>query len=126
MQLLTLANFEPLPLMPAPTATGNFNPFDAAQLSVLVGRESELNWEPRDRLIDALTRYCTETQGTLQYATIGSFGSLADLRQSTGSLAGHNNNNANDPRNLLASMLKINYEDILQIVRGKQSQDTIF
>lgn len=100
-----------------PPASSVFNPLDPAPLAILVGRETELNWEARDRLIDAITRYCTETQPTLQYASSNSFGSLADLRASQASLSNQNNsNNANDPRNLLSSLLKINYEDILVIV----------
>ncbi len=73
-------------------------------------------------MMEALTRYCTELQATLPYVTTGSFGSLADMKlshshshsQSNGALS-----NVNDPRNQLASLLKINYEDILQIVRER-------
>ncbi len=106
--------------MPAPNATAAFNPLDAAQLTILVGRESELNWEARDRLINAITLYCAELQPTLQYASVGSFGSLADLRLSSSSLGAlSSQNNPNDPRTMLTSLLKINYEDILQIVSQK-------
>lgn len=118
-----LSSSPPLPPEMPAQSTSTFNPLDPAPLAILVGRETELNWEPRDRLIDSMTRYCIETQPALQYPSIGSFGSLADLRQASfGTLTGSNQNSnsssSNDPRVLLSSLLKINYEDILQTVKG--------
>lgn len=94
----------------------NFNPLEPPSLAILVGKESELNWEARDKLIDSITRYCQETKNQLSYPTIASFGSLADLK--AGQV--HSSQTTNDPRYLLASLLKINYEDILQIVSPKK------
>lgn len=91
-----------------------FNPADPPSLAVMLGKESELNWEARDRFLDALIGYCNETRSRLSYSFsgIGAFsGSFVDLRASMQLLP------ANDPRLMMAHWLKANYEDILLVVR---------
>lgn len=96
----------------APTAAGTFSLSDPPSLTILVGRESENNWEARDRILESLVRFCNETRGSLQYSTgnLGFGASGMDLRAS---LAGFQ---SSDPRVVLSNYLKVNYEDILLVV----------
>ena len=83
-------------------------------LEILKGKESELNWEQRDRLITGLTAYFTEQRSVLDYSLAGMStfsGSFADLRASFQGIP------ANDSRFIISGWIKNYFEDIMLIVR---------
>lgn len=87
---------------------------DLPDLTVLQGKECESNWEPRDRIITALTVFFTEQRAKLDYSLAGMTtfsGSFADLRASFQQLP------ANDVRFIISGWIKNYYEDIMLIVR---------
>lgn len=96
-----------------PVSSVNFNLNDLPDLETLRGKESELNWEARDRLISNLTVFFTEQKEKLDYSLAGMStfsGSFADLRSSFQALP------ANDPRFVISGWIKNYYDDILLIV----------
>ena len=83
-------------------------------LEILKGKENELNWEQRERLLASLTTFFNEQRTQLDYSLAGMStfsGSFADLRASFQALP------ANDARFIISSWIKNSYEDILLIVR---------
>jgi hypothetical protein len=102
-------------MTPTPTSTSAsaaqpppFSLSDPPSLAVLIGRESETNWEARDRLLDVLMRFCISEANAA--------GSVSDSSNFSGSFSSLSLP-ASDPRLFLANYLKINYEDILLVVR---------
>lgn len=88
---------------------------DLPDLEILKGKETELNWEARDRLITNLTTFFTEQRAALDYSLAGMStfsGSFADLRASFQALP------ANDPRFVISGWIKNYFDDILLIVRS--------
>ena len=82
-------------------------------LEILKGKESELNWEPRERLLASLTTFFNEQRAQLDYSLSGMStfsGSFADLRASFQALP------ANDARFVISGWIKNYYEDIMLIV----------
>lgn len=98
----------------------NFSINDLPSLEIMVGKESELNWEARDRILASLLNYCLSTRTALSYSISGMntnfSGSFADLRASFLSLP------ANDPRFVLSGWIKGNYEDVLLILHTPRTQ----
>lgn len=93
--------------------TSSINLHDLPDLEILRGRESELNWEPRERLISNLIAFFSEQRSQLDYSHAGMAafsGSFADLRASAQALP------ANDPRFVISGWIKSYYEDIMAIV----------
>lgn len=87
---------------------------DLPDLEILKGKENELNWEPRDRLLASLTTLFNDQQTQLDYSLVGMStfsGSFADLRASFQALP------ANDARFVISGWIKNYYEDIMLIVR---------
>ena len=87
---------------------------DLPNLDILVGKESEANWEHRDRLISGLTNFFNEQREGLDYSLSGMTtfsGSFADLRASFQALP------TNDVRFVISGWIKNYYDDILLIVR---------
>ena len=86
---------------------------DLPNLDILTGKESEANWEHRDRIISGLTVYFNEQRAGLDYSLAGMTtfsGSFADLRASFQALP------ANDVRFVISGWIKNYYDDILLIV----------
>lgn len=86
---------------------------DLPDLEILKGKESELNWEQRERLLASLTSFCNEKRAQLDYSLTGMSnfsGSYADLRACFQTMP------ANDPRFVISGWIKNYYEDILLIV----------
>lgn len=82
-------------------------------LEILKGKENELNWEPRERLLASLTTFFNEQRAQLDYSLAGMStfsGSFADLRASFQALP------ANDARFVISGWIKNYYEDIMLIV----------
>lgn len=99
-----------------PVSSLNFNINDLPDLEILRGKESELNWEARDRILNNLTVFFTEQKEKLDYSLAGKStfsGSFADLRSSFQALP------ANDPRFVISGWIKNYYDDILLIVSTK-------
>lgn len=89
---------------------------DLPDLEILKGKENELNWEARDRLITNLTTFFTEQRAKLDYSLAGMStfsGSFADLRASFQTLP------ANDARFVISGWIKNYYDDIMLIVKTK-------
>ena len=88
---------------------------DLPDLQILKGKECELNWEQRDRIIIGLTAYFIEQRAKLDYSLAGMStfsGSFADLRASFQILP------ANDVRFIISGWIKNFYDDIMLIVLG--------
>lgn len=86
---------------------------DLPDLEILKGKENELNWESRDRIITNLTTFFNEQRGLLDYSLAGMniySGSFADLRASFQTLP------ANDARFVISGWIKNYYDDIMLIV----------
>lgn len=82
-------------------------------LEIFRGKESELNWEARDRLLNNLTVFFAEQKEKLDYSLAGMSnfsGSFADLRASFQALP------ANDARFVISGWIKNYYDDIMLIV----------
>lgn len=97
-----------------PVSTVNISLNDLPDLEILRGKENELNWEPRDRLLNNLTIFLTEQREKLDYSLAGMStfsGSFADLRASFQALP------ANDARFVISGWIKTYYDDIMLIVR---------
>ena len=83
-------------------------------MDILKGKENELNWEQRDRLLASLTVFFNEQRTQLDYSLTGMStfsGSFADLRASFQALP------ANDARFIISGWIKNYYEDIMLIVQ---------
>lgn len=94
-------------------SASNINLHDLPNLEILRGKENELNWEQRDRILHNLTVYFTEQREKLDYSLTGMStysGSFADLRSSFQALP------ANDARFVISGWIKNYYDDILLIV----------
>lgn len=92
----------------------NISLTDLPDLEILRGKESELNWEARDRLLNNLSVFFAEQKEKLDYSLTGMTnfsGSFADLRASFQALP------ANDPRFVISGWIKNYYDDIMLIVR---------
>ena len=86
---------------------------DLPDLEILRGKECELNWEARDRLLNNLTVFFEEQKDKLDYSLVGMSnfsGSFADLRASFQALP------ANDARFIISGWIKNYYDDIMLIV----------
>ena len=86
---------------------------DLPDLEILRGKECELNWEARDRLLNNLTVFFAEQKDKLDYSLVGMSnfsGSFADLRASFQALP------ANDARFIISGWIKNYYDDIMLIV----------
>ena len=86
---------------------------DLPDLEILKGKENELNWEARDRLITSLTTFFLDQRSQLDYSLTGMStfsGSFADLRTSFQALP------ANDARFIICGWIKNYYDDIMLIV----------
>ena len=86
---------------------------DLPDLEILKGKECELNWEARDRLLNNLTVFFEEQKDKLDYSLVGMSnfsGSFADLRASFQALP------ANDARFIISGWIKNYYDDIMLIV----------
>lgn len=100
------------PQFPMPTI--NISLSDLPDLEILRGKESELNWEARDRLLNNLSVFFAEQKEKLDYSLTGMAnfsGSFADLRASFQALP------ANDPRFVISGWIKNYYDDIMLIVK---------
>lgn len=99
--------------MPLPSLIVNIN--DLPDLQILQGKECELNWEQRDRIITGLTLFFVEQRAKLDYSLAGMSafsGSFADLRASFQIMP------ANDVRFIISGWIKNYYDDIMLIVLG--------
>lgn len=87
---------------------------DLPDLEILKGKENELNWEPRDRILASLIAFFNDQRTQLDYTLAGMStfsGSFADLRASFQALP------ANDARFIISGWIKNYYDDIMLIVR---------
>jgi hypothetical protein len=95
--------------------SSNISLNDLPNLEIFRGKESELNWEARDRLLNNLSVFFTDQREKLDYSLAGMSnfsGSFADLRASFQALP------ANDARFIISGWIKNYYDDIMLIVKG--------